>query len=177
MGPLAYSGRAPHRGLDRDRPDDLDRESSVPLVVPVETPGDGRPHVVGLDDEPGAPRDLVGPAQTGADLLGEREIVLGVAAAPVVRRPGLVELLPRVLPERLEQVVARRAVFGAFGDDHRLGDEARQRVEHVKALDPVTTDHSGRRGAVEAPGEHTESVEHEAFPLVEESVGPVDGGP
>ena len=103
--------------------------------------------------------------------------MLRVATPPLVDDPGLLEALARVVPQRLEEPIARRSGVGAFDGQHRLRHEPGERVDHVEALDAVTTHDRGGIGPVEAAGEHPEPIEHEAFAHIEQRVGPVDGRP
>ena len=176
-GPRADPRGPPHRRLVEERRNDTEPEARVALVVTVERPGDRHAQIVEVVEQAVTPCDLVGTQQRRARILGEGRVVLGVASPPVVGRARLVELFPGVLAQRLEQVVAGRAVVRPLRDDHRFRDEVRQRVEHVEALDAVAADDCRRRVAVERAGEHTEAVEDEALAFGEQLVGPVDRRP
>ena len=102
--------------------------------------------------------------------------MLGVAAPVRVDLARLFEALERVLPQRLEELVARGAVGSRLGHQHRLGHQLAERVEHVEAPDGLVGDHRLRGRGVERPDERPEAVEHRAFHVTQERVRPVDGG-
>jgi len=93
--------------------------------------------------------------------------VLRVPTAHGIGIVLLVEPLECVLPHRLEQRVARRRRT-RLADNHRLGDEIRDRVDDVPRLDVVVGCDGGGRGGVERPGERAQTVEHDTFARIEE---------
>jgi hypothetical protein len=81
------------------------------------------------------------------------------------------------LPERFEHRVTGRAITAGLGLQHRLGDQARQRLRDVPAVEVVATGDRYRGRRVEGAREHTEPVEHQAFVVLEKLVGPFDRRP
>ena len=65
----------------------------------------------------------------------ERDVVRGMPATPAVGIAGLVELFPSELSQRLEHRVSSRAVGTILGNQHRLRDQARDRVHDLHGRD------------------------------------------
>ena len=94
-----------HDRLQQQRVEDPDTDRNVVEVRGVERPADRGAQVVELDREPGPPHQFVAAQQPGADLLGERGVVGGVAAPQPVEITGAV---PGEMTQGLEQLVAGR---------------------------------------------------------------------
>ena len=146
--------RCPGRGLVGQPGDDGHRGLLVLLDAAVESPDDRRAQVVQVAHQPPPPRQLVATPQAPAHLGREGGEVLGVAPPPPVGLPVLVEALPAVLAEGLQQLVAGVLPGLRLGHHHRLGHQAAQRIDHVPALDPLRGDHGGGRRQGEPAGEH-----------------------
>ena len=146
-------------------------------IFHVERPLRRGTQVVELEVQPGPPQEFV---RASADplpgFLAERDVVLRVAAAPVATATVLLETLARVLPQRLQQLVAHRAVGLLLGDDHRLAHEPVDRVEHRPLVDRVVGDDRARRPGVERAGEHGQPCEHHRLVRLQQRVRPVDRG-
>ena len=89
-------------------------------ILHVERPLRRGTQVVELQVQPGSPGELVRRPEAGAGLLAEGDVVVGVATAPIAAVAIVLETLTGVLAQRLEQLVAHRAVGLFVGDDHRL---------------------------------------------------------
>ena len=153
--PDAHARRHVEEGLVRERGDDAQAELTVGDRG-VQRPPERGPKIVELGADLTAPRQLVGPSEERAGSLGEGGVVLGVPAAPRVGVFGLVQALACVRAERLEHRVARGAVGGAVGDDHRLGDQAPERVDDIPALDTRARGDGLGGSRVERAGEDAE---------------------
>ena len=95
--------------------------------------------------------------------LGQRDVVVGVAAP---NRDGVAtrfESLLGVLADGLEQPVAHPAVVVVVGDDERLVDQLTQHVDHIRRVELVAgQDRLGGR-QVTAAGEHRQPVQRVTF--------------
>ena len=115
--------------------------------------------VVELRREPRDPRELVGGAEVRAGLLGEGAVVRRVPAPDRVGLARLFEAVLRVLPDRLEQPVAR-LFTDLVGDDQRPTHERREVVEHVERVDAFARGDGFRRVEGAPAREDRETLQH-----------------
>ena len=106
----------------------------------------------------------MGGGHRAADLARDAEEVTSVPGAQHLRLAGFYESIASVLPQRLQQSVAQRC-NGVVGDHDRLGDEAREEVEHSGCLDIFSRAHDLGRVEGEATREDRESPEQAPFRL------------
>lgn len=149
----------------------------VVLDAAVEPPDDGRAEVVQVAQQPLPPGQFVAAAQAPAHLGREGGEMPGVALPPPVGGTALVETLPAVLAQGLQQLVAGVLAGAGLGHHHGLGRQAGDRVDDVPAFHAVAGDHSGGRGQGEPPREHGQAVEDRPLGLGQQTVGPVHRGP
>ena len=89
---------------------------------------------------------------------------------------GLGEAFLAVLADRLQQPVAGVGP-GVVGNDQRPGDQVREQLEDVVALDRITRAHRLDRVERAATGEHRQAVQEPLLGFAQQVVGPVDRGP
>ena len=107
-------------------------------------PGQGSSDIVVLIFQPVQPQALVWTAEFRERLLSQLEEALEVPVTdgrPVTR--GL-QLLLRILPDRVQHAVARLAPLERVRHNQGLVDQRRQQLEHLLAFDPVPGAHSFR---------------------------------
>jgi hypothetical protein len=130
--------------------------------------------VVAFQCEPGEPARLAAAAELPFRLLGERGEVPDVRPRDRVPLAGLHQPPRGVLPDGLEQVVARA---GVPVDDHQGPvHQPGQGVDGGRPLEPLAGD---RADAVQGPGapEDRQPPQQAAFGLGQQVVAPVDGRP
>jgi hypothetical protein len=176
LGPLADTGRAEPDGFERKCGDDLERRIHVGLVVAIERPSDGGTGVVDLGTDAWPPSELSWASETGAGFAREGRVVQDVTASQLVGFLAAIEPLECVLPECLQQAIARCRQVRVVDGHHRLGDQLAQNLEDIDAIEVCSRDRVGGF-RVKAPREHAEPVEQLLFTSAEQRVGPVDGGP
>ena len=170
LGPCTDPGGTVDGGFVRQRRDYPQPELGVDLLGRVDAPMHDRTKVVEVDPKALAPCELVGTPDARRELLSYGGIVLSVASTPAVGYAALVEALGRVLPDRLEELVAHHPVRSRLGHDHRLGHKAGERVEDVPALDAVAGGDRFRGARVEGPREHCKPVEDRPLVRIEQRV-------
>ncbi len=144
----------------------------------VECPVDGRAQVVGIGVQPGEPGRQVPADELRLGLEREPQEEGEVAVAQLGRLIGGDQPVTRVLSNRLQQVVARRAA--AVDHHERASDQATQRVERVERRVAAGRGLIGKPGNLgrrleRAPsGEHGEAPEQPPLVVGEQVPAPVD---
>ena len=135
----------------------------------------GGTEVVEISLDPTRPHRFVGPGHPLSCTFGELDEPPEVTRAHRLDAPDILELLPPVLPERLQQLIA--AAVDHL--DHRLVDQRHQHVDDIRRpLDALVGSQIADRfdrGQVEAAGKHRQLVEERPFARAQQLVGPSDG--
>ena len=143
----------------------------VPLPVVLNAAGPTGEFAPGLSTEPTLSEQGFGDVPAAfeqAHTVVELDLQIG-------RLMAVVELFARVVPNRLQHLVAR-AMWRLDLHDQRLFDQGGQQVEDaVGAERLVAADRLGRRH-VEAAPERCQSIEQGFFIVLQHVVGPVDQG-
>jgi hypothetical protein len=117
--------------LGPETPEGARQPQRVLGLAPPDDPAQRRPEVLDVGRQAHHPFTLVGPAQLGLGLLGQRQETGRVPAAGLVRLAMLDEPLVRVLLERLEHPVAVGAIRVHLGQHERPVEQVLEDVEHL----------------------------------------------
>ena len=132
----------------------------------VDPPRHRRAEVGDVGGQPRRPRLPVGAGQTGADPLGQGDVVVEVAVAHPRRVVELVQPLLREHPDRLQQPVARHPVV--LADLHqRVVSQGVHQVEHCRLLNVGPGHHCPRRLQIEGAGEHRQPCQRQPLSVTQ----------
>ena len=77
----------------------------------------------------------------------------------------LTEALARILADGFEESIPTAAVAIAPDSDQRFADEPRQKIEHMRGIDPSPPHTCSAVSSVQEAGEHGQTAEQEPFTL------------
>ena len=144
-------------------------------VAGVGRPRERGPQVVSLSGEPVLPGDAVRTGDAGDQGVREVGEVAGMRGPEPLAVAARVEVILRVLADRLEEPVAGLGRL-RVGHDERSCDERGEELEHVVRLDDVARPDGFGRLEAEAAREHAEPLQQQLLARVEQVVRPVDRG-
>jgi hypothetical protein len=141
--------------------------------VGLDGPVHGRAQIVEVGGEPVQPRPRLLAGQPRPRAVGEVDVEVQVAVADAGRVVELVQPLPRVHPDRLQQPVAGLAVALADLQQGPVG-QAGDQLEH-RGVDPRPGHDRLRSVEPEAACEHRQPRQRELQRVAEQLVAPRDG--